>query len=280
VTYFRPSQVTERFTAQTSFSDCGPCSAIMLANASAGRNVHPGTKGEVIGFRHDAGASWDGPTATDELAQGLRIRYNVFTKLALRFPAVWAELDPGKGAVLAGRLSRFPVTHHLRRWDPSYRGGHFVFVERMDTSNRVWWMDPLAPIAYKRGSSTVIYRGEWASASEVSTFLGGPFAVTSRSALVTSVAQVQEALTGPMLLLFEVEYTLASGSTLYQHPSVTAAQVGTTNTPHQVTSVGTPYKGSAIDQSWRAIHWSTGVPDGSAPSDRCVYVLSSNVSPL
>lgn len=251
----------------------------MLARGQYGSNAIPSTKTEVLRFRAAGGASDDGYTNNQHLERGLKNRYNVEVETVLRYPLIWTKLRPGQGAALFGILARFPYSHHLRRWDPSYRGGHVVFVERLDSTNRVWWMDPLAPAASRIGSRTVIYRGEWASASELQTFLGGNQAVRGRTALITSLASVAKVETEPMLLLFETEYTLASGAVLYQHPDLTATKIGTTNEPHLVQSVGTPYRGTAIDASWRAIHWSTGAPDGSAPSDRCVYVLASNVSP-
>ena len=186
MSWFKPGQVTERFAGQASFSDCGPCSSVMLARAHRGNNAIPGDKAEVLAFRQAAGAPATGATSNTQLARGLYVRYQVSVSTQFRFPYIWAALDPGMGAVLFGYLSRFPAGHRLRRWDPTYRGGHVVFVERLDAENRAWWMDPLAPLKY--GTSLRTYLGEWVTAAELSTFLGGPNATTGRTGLITSVA--------------------------------------------------------------------------------------------
>lgn len=103
-----------------------------------------------------------------------------FTKLGipiivhpLAFAAFWTALKPGTGAVATGNMGYFPAGHHLRRWDPSFAAGHAVEVSRVDSTDRVWWCDPLA--------TDTGYNGEFITKAQLKQFMGGWTGSTPRA---------------------------------------------------------------------------------------------------
>lgn len=189
MTYFKPGHVTERFAGQPTFSDCALCSGILLNRARQGSNATPGTKAEVLALRQAGGAAATGPITNVQLEQGLRYRYGLTVQTVYGPANIVNALPPGKAAAVFGYLARYPAGHRLRRWDPSYAGGHVVFVERLDAQNRLWWMDPLAPLKY--GTRTPrTYLGEWVTLAEFATFIDSTKAPVGkgRTALIASAA--------------------------------------------------------------------------------------------
>lgn len=79
------------------------------------------------------------------------------------FPTFWTRLAPGRSGVANGNMGNFPAGHRLRRHDPGFASGHTVEVHRPDTTERVWWCDPLAP----KGT----YTGEWVTKAELQKFM-------------------------------------------------------------------------------------------------------------
>lgn len=66
-----------------------------------------------------------------------------------------AVLSGGTNAlILPGSLGRLPVGDRLRRWQPSYTGGHMITVIALG-GGRVWWLDPLAPDGYAGEEASV-----------------------------------------------------------------------------------------------------------------------------
>lgn len=214
MSWFKPGQVSERFAGQASYSDCGPCSSIMLARAVRGSNATPGTKAEVLAFRYAAGAPATGPTSNVQLAEGLRDRYGIVVQTVYNAASIWNALIPGKAAAVFGYLGRFPLGHRLRRWGPTYTGGHVIFVERLDAQNRVWWMDPLAPLTYNVTRGTRTYLGEWATALELATFVDTTKAPVGkgRTALIAQAA--------PFVATPEHTFSIAAGTRVLHSASL------------------------------------------------------------
>lgn len=87
-------------------------------------------------------------------------------------PLTWAQLRShlanGGGACVGGNYSDLPTA--LRRWSPSFTGGHMVFVcDYREATEDVWWMDPMggfgSPQAYagERISLAVLFGFIWSS---------------------------------------------------------------------------------------------------------------------
>lgn len=154
---FIPAQCTER--EPDGDEDCTWCSGVMLNNAAHGKNKAPSTRKEYEALRVAGG---DGPAENPgdgsnlgQLEVGIVKRYDwrpvregppgeahpSFTKL-------WNDLKPGRGAAVQGSMKVFSRAGHWRRWDRQFGGAHCVYVQRLDDSDTVWWMNPSAPNSY------------------------------------------------------------------------------------------------------------------------------------
>lgn len=80
---------------------------------------------------------------------------------------VWAALKPGTVGCIPGSMGAFPDGYTLRRWDPGFKGRHQVMVARVDSTDRVWWCDPLAPTA----TSTGPFIGQFVSKTDFLKFV-------------------------------------------------------------------------------------------------------------
>lgn len=164
VTYL-PPQVTEREDDGT-WEDCTWCSGVMHANALRGRTVFPGTRTEYEGLRVDGD---DGPAEKpgdgsnlNQLRAGMLVRYGFagdLTPNGADWPTVRARLVEGTTAVVQGKMGAFPAGHRLRRWDPTFAGGHAVHV--VIENGGPWWQNPEAPAEFQ---------GEAISWSELQAF--------------------------------------------------------------------------------------------------------------
>lgn len=95
------------------------------------------------------------------------------TVAPLSFAAFWTALKPGTAAVASGENGNLPAGHRLRRFDTDFTGGHAVYVARMDTTDRVWWCDPLAP--------DTGYSGEWVTKATLKQWMGTRTGATPRA---------------------------------------------------------------------------------------------------
>lgn len=174
MTFVKPPHVSEREEAHTwpggaydgpADEDCVWCSGIMLRLASQPGSC-PATLYEAERLRQDAGLGPSGGANANDLLRGYAKRYGwTEPHVVSNSPtALWAALQPGMGAAALGKLSYFPAGHRLRRFIPTWTGGHAVFVARLDGTDRVWWMDPEGPLTG--------YSGEWATKAELATFVG------------------------------------------------------------------------------------------------------------
>lgn len=61
---------------------------------------------------------------------------------------------PNMGLAIAGSLGHLPAGHRLRRWQPSFTGGHAIAVQTLG-EGKVLWLDPLAPDGFEGDTTTV-----------------------------------------------------------------------------------------------------------------------------
>lgn len=145
------------------WTDCMWTSAVEFARA-VGQDV-PATLAEAHTLRAASG-DMEGGSSQADVVRGMLKRYgwqgSVRANTNLN-PKTY--LVPGTVAVVQGSMGKFPTGSHFRRYDPSFTGGHGVCVFRLDTNDRVWWCDPLAP--------TVGYSGEWMSFADLRLFMSG-----------------------------------------------------------------------------------------------------------
>lgn len=167
---YRPPLTTEREPG--GYEDCTWASAVMLNNAHHGYESAPSTRKEYEALRVAGG---DGPAEKPgdgsnqaQAENGIQRRYH-WDPVRLGVPGtqvsfdyLWDRLAPGIGASVQGYMGAFPYGHRLRRHDPSFKGAHCVYTQREDTTDRVWWMDPLAPATYG---------GEWVTKNELQRYV-------------------------------------------------------------------------------------------------------------
>lgn len=152
---FIPNQCSEREPG--GWEDCTWCAGVMMENAARNANVRPSTRAEYEALRVAGG---DGPAENPgngsnnlQLVIGVQKRYG-WTPRIIGAPIgprpSWTTImshlaKPGDMGCLQGGMDAWPSSSHWRRWDRPFDGGHNVFVVRLDTSPRLWWMNPQAP---------------------------------------------------------------------------------------------------------------------------------------
>lgn len=187
--YVRPKFVSEREKAETwvdgrrvddaKWEDCGPTSVLMAVNAtSGGSKPSVMTLDEAERLRMDAGYGPLGGTNIQQLAGAAVKRYRInLPRYVSGFDAIWKSLAPGYGAAISGSMAPFGPTHRLSRWLPNFDGGHAVYVQRESTTDRVFWLDPLASSSYT---------GEWVTKEELRLFFSRGIAAAVVVPLVRS----------------------------------------------------------------------------------------------
>ncbi len=167
---YRPVLVSEREPG--GYEDCTWASAVMLNNAHHGWTDRPPTRAEYEALRVAGG---DGPPENpgdgsnqQQAETGILRRYQ-WDAVRLGVPGtqrsfdyLWDRLGKGVGASVQGYMGAFPAGSHWRRHDPGFRGPHCTYVQREDSQDRVWWMDPLAPGTYP---------GEWMSKNDLRRYV-------------------------------------------------------------------------------------------------------------
>jgi hypothetical protein len=132
----------------------------MLQNAAHGNNDTPVTRFEYEQLRVAGG---DGPAENPgdgsnhaQLVQGIENRYH-WTPAKVGPPGApkvaWSVITTRMASVgaigaLQGSMGVWSRTSHWRRWDSQFSGPHDVFIERIDRTDRWWWMNPQAPNSY------------------------------------------------------------------------------------------------------------------------------------
>lgn len=152
--FYRPLQVTEREpdyqpgdpNDPPGWEDCTWASGVMAANAQTKGN-YPATLAEAERLRAASGEPPGGGSNIGDLTRGMMARYGwAGATVEHDWTKVSKALAVGRGAVLQGSMGS--VSTHLRRWDPGFRGGHAVYVQR-ERSGALWWMNPQAPATYQ-----------------------------------------------------------------------------------------------------------------------------------
>lgn len=147
------------------WEDCTWDSAIEFARLGLTSAI-PATHQEAEALRAASGEPPTGGSNIDDVKRGLARRYRWTSGyvVAYNFSQLWSALTKGKVAVVQGMLGAFPKGHRLRRFDPDYTGPHAVSAQRLDSTDNVWWCDPLAPYG-------IGYKGQWVTKSQLKVFV-------------------------------------------------------------------------------------------------------------
>lgn len=147
---------------------CVPCAATMVLGW-AEREPSPHLN-DAHRIREGAGLPHSGGMTDAQLADGLEAEYGVQgTTIPATKAAVLEALDEGRGLTWFHTYGRLP--ENLRRWSPSFTGGHCAAIigRKSPTSDLVGWWDPLA---------TSDWTGEWV---DIDTLLGADWGDPARS---------------------------------------------------------------------------------------------------
>lgn len=173
------------------WEDCLWCSVVMFLN-----DTHDGGLPDTLKYAERLrAASGEPPTGGSnawDAQRGIKAVLGLSVPVVTGFAALWAALTPGRAAAIAGSMGVFPDGHNLRRHLPGFEGGHSVYVARLDSSDRVWWDDPLAA---DNG-----YSGQWVTKADLKRFVdglpgGGHLVRTLRSIAAPTTEDPMEALT-------------------------------------------------------------------------------------
>lgn len=217
-TYLIPPLVTEHETGPD--DDCVFCSGVMQVLARwPGRC--PATLTTAEALRHAAGIP-DGPASSGDLVKGITVLFGAgYAPTTVQGPAaLWAALAPGHSATVSGIPTAAPAGSPPRHWLPNYGEGHRLFAERLDTTDRVWLMDP-------EGPAGTFYQGEWCSKAALLAFAKDP----ARTHTIQAIKPIA------------TERTLTCATTLRATPSSLATVTGSLPAGTVCTVVGTATNG-------------------------------------
>jgi hypothetical protein len=223
--------------------DCAPCSAVMAAHAA--KASVPATLSAAHRVRSAAGLPHSGGMTAAQVDAGLRLAYGVDL-----VPVAKADI-PAKiaaGYAVVAVLTYGSLPSNLRRWQPSFTGGHSVCLAGTK-DGKIGWFDPLAPAGYS---------GEWTPYSAVDQALWSSGHLMVKRASGAVVAPPAPS-TGPTLRYGgkaegRGHYIVtANGTRVRERPSTSARIVktvaaGTTLQVGQTTDTGTAVGGS---RRWR-----------------------------
>lgn len=164
-TYYRAVAISEDVDPDHHVDDCVWCSGLRQANANSG-GKHPPTLAEAEALEAAAGGPFVEGSNSKELAAGLAKRYGLGVTIATTPATIIAAAKPGQNLTVSGHLSNLPPNHRLRRYSPTFTGGHRISVD-VEDGPRYWWVDPLAP---PNTGPTAGYVGEYVTLAELTTF--------------------------------------------------------------------------------------------------------------
>lgn len=145
----------------TAYKDCTEASAMML-RAHAGGDFPLGWTDEEREALQWADGKGETGATMDDIMLSMQRRWG-WTGDAVIAPLNSAlRRKDGVAFHLAGANGNLPVGHRLRRWQPSFTGGHAWFVRPYGDGARVWVLDPLAPQGYAGDIATVEDVVKWA----------------------------------------------------------------------------------------------------------------------
>jgi hypothetical protein len=221
------------------WEDCLWVAAVEVARLCFSPAI-PATHKEAEALRADSGEPPDGGSNTTNLRDGIKKRYR-WTEgfgVVTGFAELWAALVPGTAAVVAGSFAGFPYGHPLRRWDPTYIGGHAVTAIRVDDGSAVWWCDGLAPAKD--------YRGQWVTKAQLERFVNS-FAGRHFVAPMLS----EDAM--PALVTNKRIYDIAAGVPFYESPD-DPAPLGTFSAATAVECTHSALTPDGKDAGWRLLN--------------------------
>lgn len=190
----------------SSYEDCLWCSTIEYLRASGHPEI-PATHAEAEALRCASGEPPTGSSNMIDVRRGVKARYGLDLQgVVLGAGAIWTAMVPGKVAVVQGAGSH---------WQAGFTGGHAVAAFRLDTNDRVWMCDPLAPTQYRDSQGVVReYNGEWQTKAQFQSYISG---LVGAGAIVSSVVPS----TGGAMLDFDIlepaigEITVPGGGHAY-----------------------------------------------------------------
>lgn len=172
VTFIRPPHVTElegpHVSPTGAFNDAVPEDCVWVAGLMQFLGAHPGaapaTHREAERLRAEVQPDEPlGPSNTDQLLRAFKLRYAFKAdRLNPGETSIGNKLVPGTIATVSGRLTNLPDGHRLRRFSPSFGGGHRWCVLN-DGQAKVLVLDPLAP-------KNIGYTGDRATVDDVKKF--------------------------------------------------------------------------------------------------------------
>lgn len=84
----------------------------------------------------------------DDLIVAVKNRYGITITKSLKQYLADKHARADLGFVITGSNGNLPVGHTLRRWDPTFTGGHAVFIVPTGDGTHVKWYDPEATMKY------------------------------------------------------------------------------------------------------------------------------------
>lgn len=124
---------------------CAPCSGAMV---TAWLGASPATLEAAHLIRTKAGKRHVGGMSPDELASGVLRAYGIELEAVPRDGrAISERLRAGWAIAVPMTYGRLPT--HLRRWSPTFTGGHMGVLAGIDDTGHWGWWDPVAPAGWR-----------------------------------------------------------------------------------------------------------------------------------
>ena len=83
-----------------------------------------------------------------DLVTAVKRRYDVSWSISRIVLLAQHHARSDLGFIIQGRNGNLPAGDNLRRWDPSFTGGHCVFINPTGDGQHVHWYDPEAPMEW------------------------------------------------------------------------------------------------------------------------------------
>lgn len=199
MSYVTPPFISERQAG--AWVDCVDCSALMAVLAHSPEKA-PATLSEAKALRSAAGFPATGGTSIDPMvlasgktaigmAAGVKARYAIAPAVVGgSFATFWSALTPGRVAFAIIKPSNALSTSPIRRYQGTFDGLHGVYLERLDSTDRVWFMDPCGP-------TDGTYKGAWVTKADLAAAYVGDAAVLAAKVKTTSKRLVCPAAARP-----------------------------------------------------------------------------------
>lgn len=239
------------------WEDCAFCSALEMARVCKNPAI-PATHTEAEALRDDAGLTPAGGATQPEVMAGLKTRYSFVPRLVFGATYIWNAMVPGVAASVQGSYGVWPDGSHWRRWDPVFKGIHQATAMRLDSTDRVWWCDPLAP---QDGT----YNGEWMPKADFLKYINGYAQGGALVAMILPDALPSTATEEPVSQTIIKEFPFGGKFTIKQGQSVTGymwdPEKGVEVLPRKIWPAGAA-SGADIDATWAILRSDPGMHGG------------------